>query len=232
MFCANNTILGNIVSKNIESGITMVNQCENNTVLGNTISNCGSLTMEIYASNNNKILENDVNNNVNGIWVMECNNITISDNTLNNIGYNGIYSQFCQNITISRNIIKNVNYRGINLENTGGSIIFINCFTNNIVNAFDVNINNQWDNGIKGNYWDDYTGIDENGDGIGDSPYVFGNIQDNFPLMECPLSSKEPNVIPLDLIISILSIGVGAAIILALLISNYRKKRRRTSGQK
>jgi len=36
-----------------------------------------------------------------------------------------------------------------------------------------------WNVGQKGNYWDDYTGIDSNSDGIGDTPYPIledGNI--------------------------------------------------------
>ena len=52
---------------------------------------------------------------------------------------------------------------------------------------------NQWDNGEEGNYWDDYHGLDLNGDGIGDQPYIIlddpmpwgrrtGN-RDNYPLM-------------------------------------------------
>ena len=43
---------------------------------------------------------------------------------------------------------------------------------------------NIWDNGIVGNYWDDYTGLDEDGDGIGDTPYLINSeIGDRFPLM-------------------------------------------------
>ena len=43
---------------------------------------------------------------------------------------------------------------------------------------------NAWDNGSQGNYWSNYTGTDNNGDGIGDTPYlVYENNQDNYPLM-------------------------------------------------
>lgn len=43
---------------------------------------------------------------------------------------------------------------------------------------------NFWDNGIEGNYWDDYNGTDNDGDGIGDTPYIIDeNNIDNYPLM-------------------------------------------------
>ena len=43
---------------------------------------------------------------------------------------------------------------------------------------------NTWDNGIEGNYWSNYTGVDANHDGIGDSPHVLDtNNTDNTPLM-------------------------------------------------
>ncbi|MGI6307779.1 MAG: hemoblobin-interacting domain-containing protein [Dethiobacteria bacterium] len=37
--------------------------------------------------------------------------------------------------------------------------------------------------GYLGNYWDNYTGIDANGDGIGDTPYISGAISDDYPLI-------------------------------------------------
>jgi len=63
-----------------------------------------------------------------------------------------------------------------------------NTFVNNNENVgynWDLEgLGNFWDNGIEGNYWDDYNGTDANGDGIGDTPYIIDeNNQDNFPLM-------------------------------------------------
>ena len=43
---------------------------------------------------------------------------------------------------------------------------------------------NAWDDGFEGNYWSDYTGVDQNGDGIGDSQFIIdANNQDRYPLM-------------------------------------------------
>jgi hypothetical protein len=42
-----------------------------------------------------------------------------------------------------------------------------------------------WDNGVEGNYWNDYQGTDSNHDGIGDTPQLIdANNQDRHPLME------------------------------------------------
>jgi parallel beta-helix repeat protein len=50
---------------------------------------------------------------------------------------------------------------------------------------------NVWDDGYPsgGNYWSDYTGVDANGDGIGDTPYIIdANNTDRYPVMH-PWSS-------------------------------------------
>ncbi|MDD3792425.1 MAG: hypothetical protein PHY74_04775, partial [Candidatus Bathyarchaeota archaeon] len=44
-----------------------------------------------------------------------------------------------------------------------------------------------WDDGKEGNYWSDYTGTDDNTDGIGDTPYIIDALnQDRYPLMQNP----------------------------------------------
>jgi parallel beta-helix repeat protein len=41
-----------------------------------------------------------------------------------------------------------------------------------------------------GNHWDDYDGTDGNGDGVGDTPYVFQSGQDKYPLVAPALSYR------------------------------------------
>ena len=78
--------------------------------------------------------------------------------------------------------------KGIMLTN----IIDHNNFANTIMNGYDI-ASDIWDNGSVGNYWNDYTGIDANHDGIGDTPYNIsgGSSQDHYPLM-LPLDSTPP----------------------------------------
>jgi len=49
-----------------------------------------------------------------------------------------------------------------------------------------------WDNGTQGNYGSDYDGVDLDGDGIGDTPYMVPpNNRDNYPFMD-PLELTVP----------------------------------------
>ena len=77
---------------------------------------------------------------------------------------------------------------------SSGNLFYLNNFIDNNQTVYDlagaVSLNatpsmNFWDNGKEGNYWSNYTGVDANGDGIGDSFYVVyaNNNTDHYPLM-------------------------------------------------
>ncbi len=90
-------------------------------------------------------------------------------------------SRYC--IIENNNIVEN--NIGIRTTDTDNEI-FHNNFISNNVHVSDEN-NNIWDQGsvIGGNFWDDYDGVDDDEDGIGETPYdIYGNeTRDWYPLI-------------------------------------------------
>ena len=82
------------------------------------------------------------------------------------------------------NKIDNNNYGIFSSVASKNNNIYHNNLMENSQNAHDEGIN-YWDDGEIGNYWDDYTGEDVDGDGVGDTPYPVpgGDNQDNYPMM-------------------------------------------------
>jgi len=123
-----------------------------------------------------------------GIALEFASNCIIELNTIYNCSQMGILLEYSTNNMIARNSVSNSGFTGIHLvHSTTNNTVFHNNFINNDQSAFSSGYN-LWDNGYPsgGNYWSDYTGIDANGDGIGDTPYIIpgsGNNQDNYPLM-------------------------------------------------
>ncbi len=153
---------------------------------------------------------------------------TISNNLVsNNNNWGILLRDGSEYNTIYGNVITNTTGFGIELEAvTANNKIYLNCF-NNSINAMDYSTNNTWDNGVKGNYWDDYPGVDANGNGIGDTPYnipgTVGN-QDNYPLMECPKGGSSGGIPGYDI-----GILVSSLIILILGTAYLTLKRKRIS---
>ena len=74
-------------------------------------------------------------------------------------------------------------------------------------------IGNCFDNGTKGNYWSSYNGTDANLDGVGDTPYIIDDYnQDNYPLMNQVDISEIPEF-PSWTILSLLVLATVVVII-------------------
>ena len=152
---------------------------------------------------------------------------TISNNIVSNNLDTGISLRSgCENNVISENIINDNNY-GIGLEpGTANNEMYLNCL-NNTFNAVDDGTNNNWDNGNKGNYWNDYIGTDGDNDGIGDTPYDIpgsAGSQDDYPLMKCPEKTKKSGVIPgynIGILVSSLFVLIIGSVYLAIKKKRY-----------
>jgi parallel beta-helix repeat protein len=120
------------------------------------------------------------------------------------------------NVTIKNVRIKGFG-NGIRLYSSSNNIIYHNNFIDNTKQVYilESGYGNLWDAGYPsgGNYWSDYTGIDEysgsgqnetGSDGIGDTPYVIDeNNQDNYPLMNPwtpspPIPPPPPTIATVD----------------------------------
>jgi len=205
------------------------------SLISNLNTSHTSRGITLYYCNDNTITGNTANDNRDGIYLKYSDNNTVSGNIASYNQYYGIYLKSSDNNTISGNTASNngigICIYGIYSIGCDNNIITLNCFINNTINADDDGggSNNHWDNGIKGNYWSDYTGSDADGDGIDGVPYTingFAGSQDNFPLMKCPISTREGGGIPFELIIIISIISGGAVIgVATLLLIRHKRKR-------
>lgn len=129
-------------------------------VVGNTVIN-ESTGIGLDWASNNTIQKNIVINNYIGIGSSTItNNDTIIENTITDNSYGFLIAMY-DSIFYHNNVI-----------NSTVQAAFYSAYTNS------------WNNTCEGNYWSDYGGSDENGDGIGDAPYVIdASNRDNYPLM-------------------------------------------------
>ena len=189
-----------------------IEETENNTVLNCTLSNINSdpvvgtssVGIWVYSASSNLIARNSITNNKRyGILIDTACHNNITDNLIKNTAYDEyawpepagdgvcLYESSSDNIVSGNTFLEN--YQGISIKDSLDNHIYHNNFLRNNQNAYD-NTENTWDadeNG--GNFWDDYTGVDHNNDGMGDIPYSIpgGSGEDRYPLIR-PISDVFP----------------------------------------
>lgn len=183
---SNSTIVSNNTIKNNRNwGVTFLGDLSTyyfNEVIDNTIEN-NSFGIWLNGGSHDKIINNRIiRNRQDGIRLVNLNNSHFYNNIITMNGENGIssYSYNNNNTFYGNDLIHNINY-GINL---GGiyNKFYLNNFSFNGINAQGNGGTCNWDNGSIGNYWSDYEGYDIDGDGIGETPYEFNFVIDNYPL--------------------------------------------------
>jgi parallel beta-helix repeat protein len=131
------------------------------------------------------------------LWKSSSNKIT--DNRLENNTFGVYFREHSEHNIIVGNTISGSANKGVVVTVSSSNTFYHNNFDNKL-NVYDsgqvissqASSINAWDNGNEGNFWNDYTGPDANGDGIGGSPYIIdSNNQDRHPLMK----PWEPDVV-------------------------------------
>lgn len=201
--CNDLLISGNMVTHSDGCGISLKYYVNNTTIMGNTVENIdGKGAIYSYTNcYNTTITGNTVKNNMcthGAIFVSIGDNHTITDNIVtDNVMefYGGItlYSTSNGNI-VTRNILTNNTRDDLHVRFAQDCLIYDNyinktahiCFTThdpgklnswNITPTLGTNIIGG--NLLGGNFWGNYTGRDNNSDGIGDVPFKMFRIFDS-----------------------------------------------------
>jgi parallel beta-helix repeat protein len=188
------TIQNNVGLSNHKSNI-FLSSSTGCIITDNIIKNADS-GIYLSSSSSNTIYDNTIeDNSAHGLVISSSSSNDIHGNMIQDNGNYGVYlSSGSSNNEIYENNIQENNGYGLRTVSSSGNIIYKNYFSDNGGGNANDPGSNSWSYSSQGNYWDDYTGVDNfhgpnqdipGPDGIGDTPYSIpgGSNQDLYPLV-------------------------------------------------
>mgnify|MGYP000530603689 CR=1 FL=1 len=192
LLCGSECNISNNMLINNWDGIFLY-EAQRTTIENNVISQSIRVGIALNGSDYNNIIRNKIDGSKgfdgggDGIWLVNSDNNDVEGNLMTQNKRFGIAVRDSYWNVLSNNIIALNGEYGIWLYMSHYNQIYHNDFIKNqIQQAYSNDSFNYWDNGYPsgGNYWSDYTGLDADEDGIGDTPYVIDeNNIDHYPLM-------------------------------------------------
>jgi parallel beta-helix repeat protein len=209
-----------------DAGYVAVINSTNITIKDLTLSKNWQTIMLAYTTDST--IENiTVTANMDAIWLIECSNCSVISNCVKENNWGGIALVNSQLCTFEYNNITGNKGYGVFLSDSSDNMFYNNNFIDNLnqVWLFGVSINS-WDNRehVGGNYWSDYTGLDNNKDGFGDRSYVI----DSDNMDEYPLLKPYSNVPPISNFVQLIITGILIIAIIAIVVAYVLNKRRYT----
>ena len=169
--------------QNLSYNLEIYSSSTQNLIKNNSFKNASQINLLLFGSNDNEITLNDFDQGGGHIAIDDSNNNLLTKNTFKNA---------YRVISFSSSYGKGVTQNKIYLNN------FIDNTFNFLKEKKDVIKDNFWNSpqpltysfqsktytNYLGNFWSNYQGKDEDGDGIGDTPYVINSEKDDYPLIK------------------------------------------------
>jgi len=171
----NCTVSNNILTHNACFGI-FLERSNSNDISGNLAAfNGGSIEGDLQEGG--------------GVGALESNYNVIQDNVIIGSLVDAILLENCSNTLVFENTITDCDHWGINLWASKFNTFYLNdIFNATFPVKLELSSDNVWNDGARGNYWDDYMGLDDGsngrvaGDGVGDTDIPHHAV-DNFPIV-------------------------------------------------
>ncbi|MFX1410219.1 MAG: NosD domain-containing protein, partial [Promethearchaeota archaeon] len=176
-----NSSIAGIFINNSQNVFFIIENC----IISNNSTKPFSAGIRLENTTNGKITSVSSYQNKVGIMFINTHNTSIEESDFYSNNYGICIRQSSNDNNLYENDILDNTVQGVNITNSNDNNVYHNNFNNNTVNAVDSGINNIWNNGNQGNYWDDYVGKDRDDDGIGDTPYIISGStgsQDDYPI--------------------------------------------------